>query len=133
MSKFNKQSVSEFYAEHQGKPFFDNLCNFMCSDVTVGMELIASDAVAKWRKTIGPTNSDNAKRDAPGSIRAKFGTDGTRNAAHGADSAVSHKRESEFWFGGEVPADRPMQTTAVMDNCTLCLIKPHVLREGMAG
>ena len=133
MSKFNKQSASAFYAEHQGKPFFDNLCNMMCSDVTVGMELISTDAISKWRETIGPTNSENAKREAPSSIRAKFGTDGTRNAVHGSDSSVSHKRESDFWFGGESPADRPMQTTAVMDNCTLCLIKPHILKEGLAG
>jgi nucleoside-diphosphate kinase len=97
------------------------------------MELVASDAITKWRQTIGPTNTENAKRDAPTSIRAKFGTDGTRNAVHGSDSGDSHKRESEFWFGGCEPADRAMQTTAVMDNCTLCLVKPHILREGMAG
>ena len=107
MSKFTKQSAGQFYAEHQGKPFFENLTNMMTSDVTVGMELVATDAVAKWRQTIGPTNSEVAKREAPSSIRAKFGTDGTRNATHGADSEVSCKRESEFWFGGE-PSERPM-------------------------
>ncbi len=132
MSKFTKQTAGQFYAEHQGKPFFENLTNMMTSDVTVGMELVATDAVQKWRQTIGPTNSEVAKREAPASIRAKFGTDGTRNACHGADSEVSCKRESGFWFDGE-PSERPMKTTAVLDNCTLCLIKPHVLREGMAG
>ena len=133
MSKFSKDTAGQFYAEHQGKPFFDNLTNFMCGDVCVGMELCSTDAVAKWRQVIGPTNSENAKREAPSSVRAKFGTDGTRNAVHGSDSSVSQKRESEFFLGGMTPADRPMQTTAVMDNCTLCLIKPHVVKEGLAG
>jgi len=62
-----------------------------------------------------------------------FGTDQTKNAVHGADKAGSYKREYNYWFGGENVAARPMQTTAVLDNCTLCLIKPHLLREGRAG
>ena len=52
---------------------------------------------------------------------------------HGSDSLGSYKRESGFWFGGNDPAHRPMQTTAVFDNCSLCIIKPHILKEGLAG
>lgn len=105
----------------------------MSSDVCVGLELVAPDAITKWRECAGPTNTAVAKQQAPASVRAKFGTDGTRNAVHGADSEPSYKRELGFWFGGEDPAKRPMQTTAVMDNCTLCIVKPHMLREGLAG
>jgi len=105
----------------------------MCSDVCIGMELVSDDAIQRWRDTIGPTNTERAKVEAPGSIRAQFGTDGTRNAVHGSDSVVSQKREQDFWFGGEDPSVRPMQTTAVRDNCTLCLIKPHVIKDGLAG
>jgi nucleoside-diphosphate kinase len=72
----------------------------MTSDVCIGMELVSDNAVKKWRDVIGPTNSTVAKQEASGSIRAKFGVDGTLNAVHGADSATSHQRESEFWFGG---------------------------------
>ena len=66
-------------------------------------------------------------------MRAIYGTDGTKNAVHGSDSIGAYKREHNFWFGGTDVAKRPMQTTAVKDNCTLCLIKPHILREGRAG
>ena len=45
MSKFNAQSVTKFYEEHKNKDFFANLKLFMTSDVTVGMELVAADAV----------------------------------------------------------------------------------------
>ena len=61
----------------------------MVSDVCIGLELVAPDAVTKWRQVIGPTNSLNAKTQAPNSIRGRFGTDGTRNAVHGSDSAAS--------------------------------------------
>jgi nucleoside diphosphate kinase len=59
---------------------------FMSSGPIVAMELVAEDAVAKWRKLVGPTNSTTAKAEAPNSIRAHFGTDGTMNAVHGSDS-----------------------------------------------
>ena len=133
MSRFNRQSAESFYGEHKGKPFFPNLQQFITSDVVIGMELVGQDAVSKWREVIGPTNTENAKAQAPQSIRARFGTDGTKNAVHGSDSLGSYKREHDFWFAGEDPTARPMQTTAVLDNCTLCLIKPHIQREGKTG
>ena len=133
MSRFNKNSVSTFYKEHIGKPFFEGLSTFMTSDVVIGMELVANDAVIQWRGVIGPTNSLIAKQQAPGTVRALYGTDGQKNAVHGADSPGSYKRESDFWFSGEEPLARPMQTTAVFNNCTLCLIKPHILSSGQAG
>ena len=133
MSRFNAKSVTGFYAEHKDKSFFPDLKAFMTSDVTIGMELVAQDAVAKWRQVIGPTDSNRAREQAPESLRAIFGTDGSKNALHGADSVGSYKRELDFWFGGDEPEARPLQTTAVLNNCTLCLIKPHILKNGQAG
>lgn len=132
MSKFNDQSVKQFYAEHVGKDFFPNLSAAMTSDVCVGMELVSENAVQKWRDVCGPTNTAVAKSEKPGSLRAKYGVDGTLNAVHGADAQISHQREADFWFNG-APASRPMQTTAVLNNCSLLLIKPHIVKEGLAG
>lgn len=132
MSKFDKASAGEFYAEHQGKEFFPRLSGFMTSDVCVGMQLTATNGIAGWRSFIGPTNTEKAKAEAPNSIRALFGTDGTKNAVHGSDSTVSAAREADFFFGGD-PATRPMKTTGVLNNCSLCLIKPHIIREGKLG
>lgn len=86
MSKFSAATVGEFYAEHQGKAFFPNLQGAMTSDVCVGLELVSDNAISKWREVIGPTNSTVAKQQASGSIRAKYGVDGTLNAVHGSDS-----------------------------------------------
>ena len=61
MSKFTKETAGQFYGEHKGKSFYGNLEQFITSDVVVGMELVAEDAVGKWRELIGPTNTQNAK------------------------------------------------------------------------
>ena len=133
MSRFNKNTAGEFYKEHVGKAFYPNLEAHICSDVVIGMELVSPEAVTKWRSVVGPTDTQSALAEAPNSIRALYGTDGTKNAVHGADSPGSYKREVNYWFAGDEPAKRPMKTTAVLDNCTLCIIKPHMLREGKAG
>lgn len=70
MFKFTPDQASEFYGEHWGKPFFPTLIDFMTSDVSVGMELVWENAIAHWRKVIGPTNYQVAKETAPNSIRA---------------------------------------------------------------
>jgi nucleoside-diphosphate kinase len=104
----------------------------MSSDVCIGMELIADGAIKKWRQFIGPTNTQTAKAEAPKSLRALFGTDGTKNACHGSDSTESAAREIEFWFGGDA-STRAMKTTAVMNNCSLCIIKPHIINNCQLG
>ena len=75
-----------FYAVHQGKPFFEALTDFMSSGRVLALELVAANAINKWRTLIGPTNSETARAEAPESLRARFGTDGTRNACHGSDA-----------------------------------------------
>jgi nucleoside diphosphate kinase len=58
------------------------------------MEIVAENAIEKWRKLIGPTSTQTAKAEAPDSLRALFGTDNTQNAVHGSDSGPSMKRET---------------------------------------
>ena len=108
MSRFTKKTAGEFYGEHKGKPFYPALEGAITSDVVVGMELVGPGAVNKWREVIGPTNTQTAQAEAPGSIRALFGTDGTKNSVHGSDSLGSYKRETNYWFGGNDTAKRPM-------------------------
>ena len=57
MSKFTDRTSEIFYGEHKGKAFFPNLQNFIKSDLVVGMEIVAENAVDKWRGLIGPTNT----------------------------------------------------------------------------
>ena len=58
MTRFSPESAGQFYAEHRGKPFFNDLMTFVTSDVVTGIELVAENGVERWRQTIGPTNTN---------------------------------------------------------------------------
>lgn len=120
--------AEQFYQEHRGKPFFTDLCAFMMSDVVTGMELVAADAITNFRHVMGPSVSiEEAKRDAPHSIRARFGTDTIRNAIHGCGSSNEFAFEQQFFFS------QAFTPTAAFNNCTCCIIKPHIVHDGLAG
>ena len=129
MVKLSIKDAQEFYREHEGKPFFDDLVRFMTEGPILVAELTGEGAVSKWRALLGPTNSAEARREAPDSIRALFGTDNTRNACHGSGSIVSAGRESEFFFGPKCSG----RSTSRMQNSTLAIIKPHAVLAGITG
>ena len=87
--------ASGFYAEHDGKPFFVDLKNFMTSGPVFVQVLEGEDAIKKNRDLMGATNPQEA---AEGTIRADFAKSIDANAVHGSDSAVSAKREIEYFF-----------------------------------
>ena len=60
MCRFNATSVAAFYKEHVGAEYWNNLSGHMVSDVSIGMELVAENAVEKWRTAMGPTNTQTA-------------------------------------------------------------------------
>lgn len=135
----SKERAAQFYEEHKHRPFFDALTAFMSSGPTMALVLRKADAIKSWRQLMGPTNSDTARSDAPESIRAKFGTDATRNAAHGSDSAHSAAREIAFFFpeyshsssfnGHDVreyltKTVTPLLTTALTEMCRLNPAQP---------
>jgi len=128
MSKFTKPSqADDFYEKHKGAPFFADLTTYMQSDVVTGVELVSPNAIECLRSVLGPTDSAEAKRDAPGSLRAHFGTDVMRNAVHASASSADYQRELGIFFS---PQFGP---TAAFNNCTCCIIKPHVVQDGLAG
>eukprot|EP00696_Hemimastix_kukwesjijk_P015244 gnl/Hemi2/3422_TR1189_c0_g1_i2.p1 gnl/Hemi2/3422_TR1189_c0_g1~~gnl/Hemi2/3422_TR1189_c0_g1_i2.p1 ORF type:complete len:211 (-),score=43.79 gnl/Hemi2/3422_TR1189_c0_g1_i2:136-768(-) len=94
--KMSQELANKFYAEHIGKSFFPNLTELMTSGDSVGLRLERTNAILGWRELLGPTT--NAKTVAPDTIRGKFATDNTRNAAHGSDSAASAIRELALIF-----------------------------------
>ena len=129
MVQLSQKKAAEFYAEHDGKPFFPVLIDFMTQRPIVAFEIMGSDAVARWREILGPTDSSVARQEAPGSIRAQFGTDTTQNACHGSDSPASAKREAEFFFGPK----QHHKNTAKFRDCTLGIVKPHAFIGGLTG
>eukprot|EP00605_Chrysophyceae_sp_TOSAG23-4_P001433 GSChrysophyteH1.ASY1.ANO1.1561.1 assembled CDS len=107
---------------HADKAFFPRLKQFMTSGPVLVMILEGADAIKKWRTLLGPTSTQKALTDAPESIRAKFGTDGTQNAAHGSDSSISASREINFWTDPDSLGTNPAITIPIQD--TFAMIKP---------
>ncbi len=93
--KLTIEQAEEFYAVHKGKPFFNDLVEFMISGPVIVMILRHQNAVEEFRKLIGST--DPSKAD-PGTIRKIFAVSVTMNAVHGSDSDENAKRESYFFF-----------------------------------
>ena len=85
-----------FYAEHEGKFFFEKLVGFMSSGPTMLLALRGENAIARAREIMGDTNPEKA---APGTLRARFADSMTENAVHGSDSPASAARELAFHFG----------------------------------
>jgi nucleoside-diphosphate kinase len=84
------------YAEHDGKPFFGELVEFITSGPIVAMVLEGTEAIKAARQVIGATNPLEA---APGSIRGDFAIAVGQNMVHGSDSPESGEREAKLFFG----------------------------------
>ena len=87
--------AKQHYAEHEGKPFFGELVDFITSGPLVAMVLEGQDAVKAARQVIGATNPLEA---ATGSIRGDFAVEVGKNMVHGSDSAESATREANLFF-----------------------------------
>jgi nucleoside-diphosphate kinase len=83
------------YAEHDGKPFFSELVEFITSGPLVAMVLEGEQAVTAARQVIGATNPIDA---SPGSIRGDFAIAVGQNMVHGSDSPESAAREAGLFF-----------------------------------
>ena len=86
----------QHYAEHDGKPFFESLLEFITSGPVVAAVVEGPRAVAAFRQLAGGT--DPVEKAAPGSIRADFALETQSNLVHGSDSAESAAREIKLWF-----------------------------------
>ncbi len=87
--------AKQHYAEHDGKPFFGELVNFITSGPLVAMVLEGHEAVKAARQVIGATNP---LESATGSIRGDFALEVGKNMVHGSDSAESAAREAGLFF-----------------------------------
>ncbi|HEY3724849.1 MAG TPA: nucleoside-diphosphate kinase [Acidimicrobiia bacterium] len=85
------------YEEHDGKPFFDSLVEFITRSPLVAMVVEGADAQPVVRTLMGATNPRDA---APGTIRGDLAIELTENLIHGSDSSESAAREIELFFPG---------------------------------
>jgi nucleoside-diphosphate kinase len=91
----DEQLAKRHYAEHEGKPFFGELVEFITSGPIVAMVLEGDEAITAARQVIGATNPLEA---TTGSIRGDFAIAVGQNMVHGSDSVESGQREAELFF-----------------------------------
>jgi len=98
MLHLSRENAGGFYAEHEGRPFYNDLVDFMTSGPVMVQVLEGENAVALNRDLMGATNPKEA--DA-GTIRADFANSIDANAVHGSDSPESAAREIAYFFADE--------------------------------
>lgn len=103
MVRLTKAQAEGFYAEHQGKAFFEPLVNYMMSAPIVVSVLEKENAVQDYRTLIGATNPETA---AEGTIRKDFALSQRENSVHGSDSTESAQREIAYFFADSEICDR---------------------------
>lgn len=114
MVKLSLQQAQEFCKLSNLDP--QKHAQHLSSDVVIAMELVGDDAITRWGEIVAD-------------ISSQIGQDEVRSAVHGSADAGCAQRELDFFFGGRISA----ATTAVFNNCTLCIIRPHIFQASLAG
>ncbi len=98
MVQLSREQAEGFYAEHQGKLFFEPLVEYMTSAPVFVSVLEKENAVQNYRTLMGTTNPETA---AEGTIRRDFALNQRENSVHGSDSPESAAREIAYFFAAE--------------------------------
>ncbi len=106
MLHVDEARAKQHYAEHEGKPFFAGLVEYITGSPIVALVIEGSDAVEGCRSTIGATNPIKA---VPGTIRGDHAQTIGRNLVHGSDSPASAEREVAIWFEPHEVFSRPSE------------------------
>ena len=102
MERLTVEKAKGFYAEHDGKAFFEDLITYMSSGPVILQVLEGEGAIALNRELMGATNPAEA---AEGTIRRDFAESIDSNAVHGSDSPDSAAREINYFFSDEQLCD----------------------------
>ena len=104
LTQIDEGLAREHYGEHENKPFFDGLVEFITADPVMAMVWEGQDAVRQVRRTIGQTDPAEAQ---PGTIRGDLGLDLGRNVVHGSDheDPGANEREIALFFDRDETVD----------------------------
>ena len=95
MARLSRSDAEGFYAVHKGRPFFDDLVEFMISGPVMIQVLEGDNAIVKNRDLMGATDP---KKAAKGTIRADFAASIDANAVHGSDGPETARKEIAYFF-----------------------------------
>ena len=94
-TRMTPEKAAQFYSVHSERPFFQSLCDFMCSGPIIVQVLEGENAVLKNRKLMGSTDPNKADE---GTLRKLYGISIDKNSVHGSDSIENGIQEINFFF-----------------------------------
>lgn len=96
LRQVDRELAEQHYAEHDGKPFYESLVEFITSGPVLAAVVEGTRAISAFRQIAGGT--DPVDKAAPGSLRGDYGLEVQYNLVHGSDSPESAEREVKMWF-----------------------------------
>ena len=96
LRQLDEQLAGRHYAEHEGKPFFDDLVMFITRSPALFM--VVEGPPDTWRIVRSLMGATNPMEASPGTIRGDLATEGTENLVHGSDGPESAEREIALFF-----------------------------------
>lgn len=96
----------------------------------VVMELLGENTIEQLKRICGPEDMDEAKRSHPTSLRAIYGLDSNKSAVLNPEDSAANQRDLDLFFSKS--GDR-LKVQAKLHKSTLCIIKPHAVKEGKVG
>ncbi|XP_023934059.2 nucleoside diphosphate kinase 7 isoform X2 [Bicyclus anynana] len=122
--------INFIYRKQLSDATFPFLLDHLTGQQVFCMELVGSESVTACVKILG--HKDPLKAE-PGTIRALYGTDPVRNCAHVSPSTDAAVEDLDYVFPPPPLSSVRLRLTATLSNCTLCIVKPHAVREGKLG
>ncbi|XP_075210987.1 nucleoside diphosphate kinase homolog 7 [Lycorma delicatula] len=134
MAKVTKDQAMKFYGDRIGQSILPYLLDHITSGPVLAMQIVAENAVNKWRELCGSFDPEIAKKESPNSIRACYGKSKIVNVVHGSESIQAASEAAEIFFPSDPAAveNAPM-TSAVFEKSTCCIVKPCAIKEGKLG
>jgi nucleoside-diphosphate kinase len=103
LRQVDEETAGRHYAEHEGKPFYGELIEFITR--SPAMVMVVEGPEDTWKVVRTMMGTTNPREAAPGTIRGDLGILFTENLVHGSDSAESAEREIDIWFPGLLAKD----------------------------
>lgn len=125
--RLSRSQCTRFFDCYSSSPHYSELINFMANDLFVGLDVVGEHAVSAMWDLAGEEDPAEAKVKSPDSIRAVYGVDWVHNALYVSSGVDSAQEDLVALFSD------PHDTTAILTDCTLCVILPHIVQDGKAG
>ncbi|XP_011260812.1 nucleoside diphosphate kinase 7 isoform X2 [Camponotus floridanus] len=109
-----------------------SMINYLTSGPVVGLELLGENGISRWQELVDPENCKHVYPTATSSLRACCGKDEIYNSIYGSKNIEIAMQELQHFFPN-LRNKKGLKTTAILQNCTCCIIKPHAVQARLVG